>query len=204
MTSRNVRWSTPGEAVRLFLAGATARTAVPTALIVGTILSAVNQGGVLLDGRAGPATGARVGINYLVPFLVASVGYLSARRVPAAAGLVPRPVAAVDGGSPALVVVSVSDCPHVAILLDRIRAAGVPEGSVRVVETSTRDQAAAWAMTGSPTLLIDGEDPWVDPAAVPALGCRLSFGAHGDSLPTTDQIAAAIAAADRSRQSRRF
>jgi hypothetical protein len=33
-------------------------------------------------GDAGPATWVRVGANYLVPFMVSSVGFLSACRVP--------------------------------------------------------------------------------------------------------------------------
>lgn len=54
---------------------------LPTALVVGTVLSAVNQGGVVVGGAATTGTWIRVAVNYLVPFLVASVGYLSARRV---------------------------------------------------------------------------------------------------------------------------
>lgn len=70
----------------LFLGGRTARTAAPVAAVVGTVLSAVNQGDVLLGGDAGPSTWVRVGVNYRVPFLVASFGFLSARRVPPPAG----------------------------------------------------------------------------------------------------------------------
>lgn len=73
-------WSHPGEALRLFLAGATVRTAWKVAAVVGTILSAVNQGSVIINGHATPATWVRVGVNYLVPFLVSSVGFLSACR----------------------------------------------------------------------------------------------------------------------------
>lgn len=73
-------WSHPGEAVRLFLAGATVRTAWKVAAVVGTVLSAVNQGGVITAGDATPATWVRVGVNYLVPFLVSSIGFLSACR----------------------------------------------------------------------------------------------------------------------------
>ncbi len=73
-------WQTPREALALFLRGVTARTALPTAGIVGSILSAVNQGGVLLDGRANGTTWLRIAVNYLVPFVVASIGFLSARR----------------------------------------------------------------------------------------------------------------------------
>jgi len=74
------RWSHPSEGLRLFLAGATLRTAWKVAAVVGTVLSAVNQGSVITDGDATPVTWVRVGVNYLVPFLVSSVGFLSACR----------------------------------------------------------------------------------------------------------------------------
>jgi hypothetical protein len=73
-------WSHPREALRLFLAGATLRTAWKVAAVVGTVLSVVNQGSVLIDGKATAATWVRVGVNYLVPFLVSSFGFLSACR----------------------------------------------------------------------------------------------------------------------------
>lgn len=63
----------------MFVCGRTARTATPVAAVVGTVLSAVNQGHLLLDG-GDTATWIRVGINFLVPYRVASVGYLSAPR----------------------------------------------------------------------------------------------------------------------------
>jgi hypothetical protein len=75
-------WSHPSEAVRLFFRGATVRTAWKVAVVVGTVLSAVNQGAVIAGGDATWATWVRVGVNYLVPFLVASVGFLSACREP--------------------------------------------------------------------------------------------------------------------------
>lgn len=78
-----VTWSHPSQAVVLFLRGHTARTAAPVAAVVGTVLSAVNQGDVLLGGGAGTATWIRIAVNYLVPFCVASIGFLSARRAPA-------------------------------------------------------------------------------------------------------------------------
>jgi hypothetical protein len=73
-------WRRPGEAVGLFLRGHTLRTASPTALVVGTVLCAVNQGAILIAGQAATGTWLRMVINYLVPFVVASVGYLSAQR----------------------------------------------------------------------------------------------------------------------------
>lgn len=74
-------WTRPIEAVGLFLHGHTVRTASPIAVVVGTVLSAVNQGAVIVGGDATIGTWLRVAFNYLVPFVVASVGYLSARRV---------------------------------------------------------------------------------------------------------------------------
>src|SRR5215475_8706356 len=73
-------WSRPGEAVGLFLHGATARTAGPTAALVGTVLSAVNQASVIVTGHATGGTWLRVAVSYTVPYVVASAGFLSARR----------------------------------------------------------------------------------------------------------------------------
>jgi hypothetical protein len=85
----SVTWSRPREAIVLFLRGRTARTAAPVAAVVGTVLSVVNQGHLLLDG-GDVATWTRVGVNYLVPYCVASVGFLSARRVrPGEQGVIP-------------------------------------------------------------------------------------------------------------------
>jgi hypothetical protein len=52
-------------------------------MVVGTVLSAVNQGAVVLGGDANWATWVRIAVNYATPFLVASVGYLGARRASA-------------------------------------------------------------------------------------------------------------------------
>lgn len=77
-------WSRPAEAVGLLLRGRTSRQALPIALVVGTILSAVNQADVIVTGAATTATWLKVAVNYLVPYLVASIGYLSGRRRPSA------------------------------------------------------------------------------------------------------------------------
>ena len=73
-------WSRPSEALGLFMRGRTVRAALPVALVVGTVLSVTNQGENLLDGATGVGTWVRVAINFLVPFCVASYGFLSARR----------------------------------------------------------------------------------------------------------------------------
>jgi hypothetical protein len=73
-------WSSPAEGCRLVLRGVTFRTCARVALVVGTILTLVNQGSVILGGDATPATWVRVGVNYLVPFIVSSIGYLAPFR----------------------------------------------------------------------------------------------------------------------------
>lgn len=66
----------------LVVRGRTGRRALPVAAVVGTILSAVNQGAVIAAGHATYGTWITVAINFVVPYLVASIGYLSGRRVP--------------------------------------------------------------------------------------------------------------------------
>ena len=75
-------WSTPDEAARLLLSGATARACLPVALVVGTVLSLVNQGDVIAQGAAGAAVVLKVLANYLIPFLTSSTGALLAVREP--------------------------------------------------------------------------------------------------------------------------
>ena len=76
-------WSRPGQAARLFLRGITVRPCVPVAAVVGCVLSAINEGVAVGTGRAGWLTWVQVGLNFVVPFLVSSYGYLAAAQVPA-------------------------------------------------------------------------------------------------------------------------
>ncbi len=80
MSRPELRWSRPTEGLTLLVCGATAPVAWRVALVVGTLLSIVNQGGEIMQGQTTAATVARVGFNYLVPYVVASVGYLRACR----------------------------------------------------------------------------------------------------------------------------
>jgi hypothetical protein len=74
-------WTTTRDAIILIVRGVTFHTASRIALVVGTILSAVNQGTIIANGDAVAATWIRVAVNYLVPFTVASIGYLAPFRV---------------------------------------------------------------------------------------------------------------------------
>ena len=70
-------WESYADAARLFLRGATVSTAARLSLVVGTWLSAMNHGRAIVDGHV---PWVKVILNYLTPFVVASLGYLAARR----------------------------------------------------------------------------------------------------------------------------
>lgn len=52
-------------------------------LVVGIVLTAVNQLDVILGGEATTVTWIKCGMNFVVPFVVANLGLLSGRRSPA-------------------------------------------------------------------------------------------------------------------------
>lgn len=81
-TMRVPPWSSSVEAVRLIARGYTFRTCIRVALVVGTLLSIVNQGAIVVGGHSDAMTAVRIGVNYLVPFVVSSVGYLAPFRTP--------------------------------------------------------------------------------------------------------------------------
>lgn len=53
---------------------------VTIALLVGVLLTLINQSAVIAAGDATTATWVRCGLNFVVPFLVANAGLLSGRR----------------------------------------------------------------------------------------------------------------------------
>lgn len=55
------------------------RTTV-TAVVVGTVLFAINQLNVVLDGKADTLVWVKVAVTYLVPFAVSNLGILIATR----------------------------------------------------------------------------------------------------------------------------
>jgi hypothetical protein len=56
------------------------RRTVTIALIVGTILTLVNQGDHIAAGAVGFAVSLKILANYLIPWCVSSIGYIAARR----------------------------------------------------------------------------------------------------------------------------
>ncbi len=56
------------------------RRTLAVALLVGTVLLAINQLDVVVAGRATPATWVKIALTYLVPFCVANYGLVVGAR----------------------------------------------------------------------------------------------------------------------------
>jgi hypothetical protein len=56
------------------------RRTLTIALVVGLILSIINQGDVIVQGDATGATVLKVGLNFVVPFIVSNLGVLTGDR----------------------------------------------------------------------------------------------------------------------------
>ena len=96
-----------------------------------------------------------------------------------------------------ITVLTVPDCPNTPAAIERITAAlaGRP-ASVELVEVTGETEAARLGMTGSPTILLDGVDPFAEAGAVPGLSCRIHRGPDGaaDGAPSVQDLTAALSA----------
>jgi hypothetical protein len=71
------------EALRICFRGEHLRRTVKIALVVGTILTLINQLDVILRGDATSITWVKAGLNYCVPFIVSNLGLLAGKRAEA-------------------------------------------------------------------------------------------------------------------------
>jgi len=71
----------------------------------------------------------------------------------------------------------VVDCPHEAAAIDAIRHAlddvGLLGAPFRTRTVTSQQQVDELGFTGSPTILINGIDPFAQPRLPPSLACRL-------------------------------
>jgi hypothetical protein len=74
-----------------------------------------------------------------------------------------------------LTLLTVPGCPNAATFAERLAAvlADQPDATVRHLLIAGEAEAVQAGMHGSPTLLIDGVDPFAGPQARPSLSCRL-------------------------------
>ncbi|MDI9938855.1 alkylmercury lyase family protein [Rhodococcus sp. IEGM 1351] len=91
-----------------------------------------------------------------------------------------------------LEILQVPGCPNVALLEHRLEDVLADQQSeVRISHRVIDDPAAAAdaGMTGSPTLLVDGADPFAAPGLVPSVSCRL-YPAEGGGVGGAPSVAA--------------
>jgi hypothetical protein len=98
-----------------------------------------------------------------------------------------------------LALLTVPACPNAAAFEERLAAAlsGHPTLVVRRREVADEREAAQAGMHGSPTLLIDGADPFAQPGQVTSVSCRLYPDAAGHlaGAPPVEALRQALAAA---------
>jgi uncharacterized Zn-binding protein involved in type VI secretion len=98
-----------------------------------------------------------------------------------------------------ITVLTVPDCPNLAVVRDRITAALAGRTAVvDLIELGDEAEAAREGMAGSPTVLIDGVDPFARAGAAPSVSCRLYRGADGKvgGAPSVEELRQALAAAE--------
>ena len=97
-------------------------------------------------------------------------------------------------------VLTVPECPNGPLVEQRLAEAldCRPDVTVERRVAATVERAEEYGMHGSPTVLIDGRDPFAEPAASTSLSCRLYRDGQGraQGAPSTSQLRAALAAAE--------
>ncbi|WP_205718183.1 thioredoxin family protein [Actinomadura soli] len=90
-----------------------------------------------------------------------------------------------------LTVLTVLDCPHGPVLQQRLAEVLADHEQISVTwrVISVEGEAVRWGMRGSPTLLMDGIDPFADPSGPPSLSCRM-FRESGGRLEGAPSVAA--------------
>jgi hypothetical protein len=95
-----------------------------------------------------------------------------------------------------LTLLTVPDCPNAARFDERLAVARAdhPDAVVRRREVADEREAVRAGMRGSPTLLINGLDPFAAPGQVPGLACRLYRDAAGRAAgaPTVEALRRAL------------
>ncbi len=89
------------------------------------------------------------------------------------------------------------DCPNWRVaeahLKEALVSVGADPDTVIYEQVTTLDQAEALGFRGSPTILVDGTDPFAEPDVPAGLTCRIYRTAMGlQRVPTVEQLQAAL------------
>lgn len=88
----------------------------------------------------------------------------------------------------------IPECPNGPIAIERVHgavvfAADAAQVTVNATIVADVEAAAALQMHGSPTILIDGHDPFAEPGTVASMSCRLYRTATGpQGCPTVAEL----------------
>lgn len=99
-----------------------------------------------------------------------------------------------------ITILTVPECPNVPVVQERITEALDGRAAViDLVEVFEEGEAARWGMTGSPTVLLNGTDPFPIPGAPPSVSCRLYRDAGGrtDGAPSVQALREAFSGVRR-------
>lgn len=95
-----------------------------------------------------------------------------------------------------LTMLAVPDCPNAVALEERLAVvlADYPGAVVRRRNVADEREAAETGMAGSPTLLVNGTDPFAVPGQAPGLSCRLYRDAAGglSGAPSVQELRRAL------------
>nr|WSW44660.1 alkylmercury lyase family protein [Streptomyces sp. NBC_01001] len=94
-----------------------------------------------------------------------------------------------------ITVLTVPDCPNGPVAQERIAAALAGRAAeVECVEVREEADAARLGMTGSPTVLLDGVDPFAVAGATPSISCRVyRDGGRVEGAPSVAALRTALA-----------
>jgi hypothetical protein len=91
-----------------------------------------------------------------------------------------------------LEILTVPDCPNGPVLKERLTIALAGRAGVELIEHTVDSWAEAerLGMHGSPTLLVDGRDPFATPGTTAGLSCRLYRDADGrvGGAPSVEEL----------------
>ncbi|MFB7172289.1 alkylmercury lyase family protein [Streptomyces sp. NPDC056254] len=102
-----------------------------------------------------------------------------------------------------ITILTVPQCPNVQVMRERITAAlDGCAAVIEVVEVSDEGEAARWGMAGSPTILLDGADPFSLPGTPSSVSCRLYRDADGrtDGAPSVRALREAFSGASKQQE----
>lgn len=95
-------------------------------------------------------------------------------------------------------VLYVEGCPNVRTAEERVAAAlgrlGLTDVTVARRRVASEEEAQRWGFRGSPTVLLDGRDPFADPGPPVGLSCRFYATDEGLSgAPTVEELVGVLA-----------